>query len=210
QVMFREVLWRTGGSLEAVRAQCDALTLELVSQVEKGSTLERMSLASLESMLLEGVARARNTAELELAFTTAAQSLASAVQGPFRVSLSARLEAARRYIDNNLERTLRVADVAARAGLSKNYFSTQFHRHAGQRFDRYVLEQRLERARLLLLSSNLVVSRVGEQVGFRSAIHFSLAFKRQYALPPAAFRRREQRRNGSAQAKGARPRALAR
>ncbi|MDQ6417961.1 helix-turn-helix transcriptional regulator [Paenibacillus sp. LHD-117] len=53
----------------------------------------------------------------------------------------------------------------------------------------YLLQYRLEQAKLLLIKTEWPVSRIGEQVGFRYAPYFSSRFKRHTGLTPLTFRK---------------------
>ncbi|MGD1918600.1 MAG: helix-turn-helix transcriptional regulator [Pleurocapsa sp.] len=53
----------------------------------------------------------------------------------------------------------------------------------------YLRSQRLEKARQLLLETNLSVSEIARIVGFSSLSRFGAAFKRQFGISPSACRR---------------------
>ena len=56
----------------------------------------------------------------------------------------------------------------------------------------YILEQKVERAKELLRSSEEPLSTVAERLGFSSQSHFCRVFKEQVGLTPARFRRGEE------------------
>ena len=54
---------------------------------------------------------------------------------------------------------------------------------------RYLLQQRVARARELLRASNLALTDIALQLGFASHSHFSTAFRSETGLPPSEYRR---------------------
>lgn len=52
-----------------------------------------------------------------------------------------------------------------------------------------VIESRLNRAKELLTSSNLLVNEVAEQCGYKTDVHFMRQFKKSVGVTPSAFRR---------------------
>lgn len=53
----------------------------------------------------------------------------------------------------------------------------------------YLLQYRMEQAKLLLIKTEWPVAKVGEQVGFSYAPYFSSCFKRHTGMPPLTFRK---------------------
>jgi len=78
--------------------------------------------------------------------------------------------------------------VANSMGISRRYLTRLFERD-GSSVMRYVLQQRLERAKRILTNGGAVlrISDVAWQCGFVSAAHFSRAFKKQYGRSPTDF-----------------------
>ena len=55
----------------------------------------------------------------------------------------------------------------------------------------YLAQWRMLIASNLLARSNAPLARIAEEVGYQTGTAFSRAFRREYSLPPAAWRRRE-------------------
>jgi AraC-like DNA-binding protein/mannose-6-phosphate isomerase-like protein (cupin superfamily) len=96
------------------------------------------------------------------------------------------------YVDRHFREPISLADAAARAHLSPNYFSERFRQYTGQPFQVYLQERRLRFARSLLASTGLSVTEVCHAAGFNSLSHFGRAYRRRYGMPPSV-------RRGSAQ-----------
>jgi transcriptional regulator GlxA family with amidase domain len=89
------------------------------------------------------------------------------------------------YVDRHFREPLTLAEVAAHAHLSPNYFSERFRHYTGTSFQTYLQECRLRFARSLLASTSLSVSEVCHAAGFNSLSHFGRAFRRRYGAPPS-------------------------
>ena len=84
----------------------------------------------------------------------------------------------------------RIADHAARLGLSRSQLTRLFTARTGRAPRRYLTEQRMRTAALLLGETSLAVRRIAEQLGYRDVHFFSRHFKAHHGLSPSAFRER--------------------
>ena len=93
------------------------------------------------------------------------------------------------YIHAHLDQKFSVADLASCLHLSVPHFERMFRATTHRPPYHYVLELRLERARLLLADSHLSVAEVSQQCGFSSQSHFTTQFTRHVGISPARFAR---------------------
>ena len=93
-----------------------------------------------------------------------------------------------RYLDRHFREPITLADAAARAHLSPNYFSERFRQVTGTSFQLYLQERRLRFASSLLASTTLSVSEVCHTAGFSDLSHFGRAFRRRYGAAPSRSR----------------------
>lgn len=113
-------------------------------------------------------------------------------------SQSGRLHNALVYIHHHFREPITLADVAAQATLSPNYFSECFHTTSGTSFQTYLKGLRLRFAMSLLCASDLSVTDVCYASGFSTLSHFERAFKREFGQPPSAYAARSRVREASA------------
>lgn len=100
-----------------------------------------------------------------------------------------RLNLALAYIERNLERPMKIAEVADAAGFSAPYFTELFRRMMGLSPLQYMIELRLQESRRLLASDpRLSVSEAAARVGFSDPKYFATAFRGRYGVTPRAFR----------------------
>ncbi len=100
----------------------------------------------------------------------------------------ASLRAATDYVGDNISGDLSLAEIAAAAHLSPYHFARAFKRSTGLSPHRYVVGQRIERAKDLLGNTDLPVGEVATRVGFASPSHFAQQFRRDVGVSPSAFR----------------------
>lgn len=93
-----------------------------------------------------------------------------------------------RFIQHRLDEHLTVADLAAEACLSEAHFSSCFRDQTGLTPYQYLLRQRLDAARHLLISTRLPLSHIAERTGFANQSAFSHAFRRAFSHPPSQLR----------------------
>jgi AraC family transcriptional regulator len=93
------------------------------------------------------------------------------------------------YIHAHLDQKISLADLATCLHLSVPHFERMFRTTTHQPPYRYVLEVRLERARVLLQRTRLTVAEVALQCGFSSQSHFTAHFTRHTGISPARFAR---------------------
>jgi AraC-like DNA-binding protein len=98
-------------------------------------------------------------------------------------------------IEASLHRPVTVAELAAQGGWSADYISRLFRRHYALTLPRFVLLRRMELARQLLLSSNLPIQEIGNQVGIADPQYFNKQFRKIAGLSPSAYRLTQRKQN---------------
>jgi AraC family transcriptional regulator len=99
-----------------------------------------------------------------------------------------RIRAAIDFIDANLGWSITLDELAAEADLSPGYFVTAFRQATGLPPHRYVLKQRVERAKLLLAEPDRTISQIALDVGFSSQSHLTSVFRRTTGMTPKGYR----------------------
>ena len=99
------------------------------------------------------------------------------------------LDETRRYMEEHLDEHLTIPTLSRRALLSATTFKKGFHRMYGLPVHTWLRQRRMERAAKLLQDSSLSVLGVAQAVGYGSVSQFSAAFRRQYGLTPAQYRK---------------------
>jgi AraC-like DNA-binding protein len=82
-----------------------------------------------------------------------------------------------------------VDDLARQVGLSRSALADRFVELVGQPPMQYLTHWRLSLAAQQLLSGSRALTHIAEGVGYDSEAAFNRAFKREFGVPPATWRR---------------------
>lgn len=94
------------------------------------------------------------------------------------------------YIQEHLqEEELSITLVAEKVFLNPVYFGRFFKNVMGMTFKRYVLDQRMERAKKLILESGQSIALIGEKVGIPNPSYFSQLFKQATGMLPSEYKK---------------------
>jgi AraC family transcriptional regulator len=100
-----------------------------------------------------------------------------------------RLKRVREFIAANLERRLRLDQLAQVACLSQYHFARAFKNATGHTVHQYLTMMRLELAKELLVASESSIADIALQCGFSTQGTFTKAFVRSLSISPGRYRR---------------------
>ena len=96
-----------------------------------------------------------------------------------------------RYIDENYSNEdISLNKVAANVNISPNHFSSIFSQEMGKTFIEYLIGKRMERARELLMTTDMRSSEIAYAVGYKDPHYFSYTFKKTQGMTTREFRAR--------------------
>jgi AraC family transcriptional regulator len=99
-----------------------------------------------------------------------------------------RLRRVTEYIQQNLDKNLTLAELAAVACMSPYHFARLFKDSTGVPPHRFVVRQRIARARGVLTTPELSIAQISRMVGFRTPSHFITVFRRVLGITPGTYR----------------------
>jgi transcriptional regulator GlxA family with amidase domain len=102
---------------------------------------------------------------------------------------STKLISAVELMDSNISEPISQAELAEYVDLSRRQLQRLFQKNVLCTPSRYYLQLRLQRARELLLQSDLSLLEIAVQTGFVSSSHFSKCYKELYGYSPSNERR---------------------
>lgn len=92
------------------------------------------------------------------------------------------------YVEENYNTALSTRDIAGRFFMNTSYFSKLFHEQMGCTFSNYLINVRVEKAKMMLTQTNMKLYDIAEAVGYTNVQYFSTIFKEKEGLTPSAFR----------------------
>lgn len=98
-----------------------------------------------------------------------------------------------RYIQENLDSSLNIEQMARMYGISSRYVRKYFEQQMGMGCSEYITLLRLGKAKRLLWNPDYSVTDVALMSGFSSSQYFCKVFHRQIGTTPAEYRRQWQR-----------------
>lgn len=92
------------------------------------------------------------------------------------------------YIEAHLDEDLSLATLAGVADRSLFHFAAAFRESVGMTPHQFVMNRRITRAKVLLLSTDMTITEIAFAVGYASQSHFALKFKTLTGETPQRFR----------------------
>ena len=99
-----------------------------------------------------------------------------------------RLRRVAQYVQDNLHRDLRLAELSGLVHMSPYHFARLFKRSTGVSPHRFLVQRRIEQARALLAAQTLPIAEIARSVGFRTPSHFATIFRRISGITPSVDR----------------------
>ena len=98
------------------------------------------------------------------------------------------LERAMRYLEERIDGSIPVGELAGMVGVSASHLSALFRRATGSGPAAFHTTLRMARARALLDTTTAGVAEVAAAVGYADPLYFSRHFRRLHGLSPSAYR----------------------
>lgn len=92
-------------------------------------------------------------------------------------------------LNENYEQDFDLQELAAKYRISARYLRKLFEQQLGCSAIEYLTALRMEKAKRLLMKSDLSISRIALEVGYNSVQYFSKLFKKKTGISPGTFRK---------------------
>lgn len=98
------------------------------------------------------------------------------------------LDIIQRYVRKNLSREITLSDLATQVSLEKIYFSKKFKALTGLSPMEYVRQERIEKAKELIVFSDMNITQISQALGFQSLQHLSNTFMKVAGCSPRQYK----------------------
>lgn len=99
------------------------------------------------------------------------------------------MERAKSTLDERFCEKVTIAEISRGIGLSPVAFLRRFRKAFGVTPGGYLASARINRARELLVSTDLTLAAIASECGFENEYYFSSSFKKSTGVPPGRYRR---------------------
>ncbi len=151
------------------------IAMLLLAELKSNGIIGRLYVESLTQVLVIHLLRH---------YSAVTQTITPKQESLTRVQLRQAID----YIHTHLERDLSLIELASVVNISPTYFASLFKRATGISPHQYVIQQRVERAKLMLSKTHLAIADIALEVGFSSQSHLTQQFKRLTGMTPKQVR----------------------
>lgn len=103
--------------------------------------------------------------------------------------LPSRIEASKKFIDENYNKNIGLEDIAEYVNLSKYHFTREFEKEVGMTPGKYITKARIKKSmELLLFSKDMNIEEIALEVGYNCGNYFSKVFKKYLGISPKEYR----------------------
>jgi AraC family transcriptional regulator len=99
------------------------------------------------------------------------------------------LRRAKQMLTSRLDEPMSLAELARACKLSPSHFARAFRQTTGQPPHRWLMEQRIEKAKQLLVEPTLSLAQIAQKCGFADQSHFTRMFAQRVQSSPGQWRR---------------------
>ncbi len=99
-----------------------------------------------------------------------------------------RVQLAKSIIHQDMSKRITIPELAKIVGTNEQYLKKYFKTYLGKTIANYTTEIKMEYARSLLASGNLLISDVSRMTGYKHATHFTTTFKKYHGYKPTEFK----------------------
>ena len=93
------------------------------------------------------------------------------------------------YLENVSDAELNLKEVSNLCNVSTSYFRRLFKEYANVSPKEYVINNKIEKAKLYIEYENFTVSEIAERLNFTDSAYFSKQFKRKVGMSPSEYKR---------------------
>jgi len=98
------------------------------------------------------------------------------------------IDSIKQFVNENLDKDIGLQTLAEHINMNPNYLSVYFKKKTKIKFSDFVMKLKVERAKELILKSDLRMYEIAEMVGYKNQRYFSVFFRKMTGLTPSEFK----------------------
>lgn len=102
-----------------------------------------------------------------------------------------KIHRAREIIINKIDNPYSLIELSRAVGINDFKLKKGFKEIFGTTVFKYLFDERMELAKTLLLTDNLIISEIASIVGYKNPSHFTNAFKQKFGYSPSDFKKKD-------------------
>ena len=185
--MLGQIFFTSGNNIEVIKIRTVELVALLSRAVHEVSP-EDNSTFQMTPDFMTAIAHINNLTDLSYVLLETLEQFTDMVFSKVSYNNLSVIKQSIAFINNHYNQSITLETVADKVGLHPTYFSTLFKKETGINFSKYILNLRIENAKLLLKNSNLSLSSIAVEIGFGNQSYFSSAFKNTTGVTPKQYR----------------------
>lgn len=99
------------------------------------------------------------------------------------------VDKAARYINEHCCADISLNELSELSGVSPQYFGRLFKERLKMRPMEYIARVKVSKAKIMLLDSDMPISRISEKLGYTSPTYFGIVFRKYEGISPSEFRK---------------------
>jgi len=140
-----------------------------------------------EQTILEEIRSAKTAIELE---NTLSKLLTSPIYNKNELEIGNIVKKVLRIVEEYYKNGITLKEVANKLSLSPDYISVQFTNEIGINFSTYIKNYRLDKAKKLLIGTELKIYEIAHNTGYTDAKYFSRVFMEEEGIHPIDYRKK--------------------
>jgi two-component system, response regulator YesN len=185
--MLGQIFFTSGNNIDIIKTR----TIELIALlsraiIEAGSNQEEVF--HMTESFMHKLTAVKNLTDLSYVLLDTLEQFTNIAFYPTTSNNSSIIRKSINFINEQYNHNLTLDMVAEHVGLNPAYFSTLFKKETGINFSSYLINLRIEKAKLLLKNTNLPLIDIAAELGFDNQSYFSNVFKKATGIAPRQFR----------------------
>ncbi|WP_432666804.1 response regulator [Wukongibacter baidiensis] len=177
---------RSNQPIENIKSN-NILLYSLIGNLSNDRNLRHLNVFDDNKNVISEILRSKSCENILKLLSTVIEGVCSGVNCE-RASSNSVVEKVRKYIDENYMNNISLSTIAEAIHVNSSYLSRLYKKETNKNITAVINEVRLEKAKDLLLSTDMKIYEIAESVGIENATYFSILFKKYTGYNPKDYK----------------------